>query len=127
MRPDTPAVRDRILAVLRDARLPMSTDAVADAAGGYLVVVPCSARSNHRIVRDRVVVCDQHADVVRSSLMMGQRAYRELRALERQGLVVSARPTALRAVYWQTAILPDPADQERLAELEEIWQRSPSA
>lgn len=91
MRSDTLAVRDRILAVLREADHPLTTAEVCEAAGPYLEVRPHQDwmhrdRDEYATFYCTLVSCDGDTEVLSCDLRSGQRGSRELARFERLGL-----------------------------------------
>lgn len=113
MRTDTIAVRDRILAALREADKPLTTAEVCEAAGSYLQTrehadwrhrEPYASSGYYQIVS-----CDGATEIISLALNAGQRGWRELARFERLGLVVAARAPSSRTVLWSLVDRePDP-------------------
>lgn len=122
MNPVNVALRDALLATLRDAPLPMSTNELAEAApwlpqttehqewhhGGLFGEGPPSH------IRD--LVCDGVTETYQMR-RQGSSVYPHLRALEAKGLIVRSRFAGAYAAYWQAApaaLTVDVADLERM-------------
>lgn len=122
MRSDTLAIRDRLLAVLREASQPLTTSDVCDQAGPYVEVHECQGR--HPSLDNpwyRLMSCDGGVDTIAVHLSAFNRGYIQLRALEGKGQVRRIRVREQRSVYW--AAVESVVDEE-LAELEAIWEAS---
>lgn len=105
-RPQTVALRDQIVATLRDQGAPISTDQVVTLAHP---MGQCTSDSGECVYmyRDRRP-CPGHC--------WKQRIYNSLRALDRKGLVTCHRPPDTYAVYWSATA--DPTDAEMNALLD---------
>lgn len=124
MRGDTLAVRDRVLATLRDAERPVDTLEVCVRAGAYLVTV--EARDwHHRDGYDqRLLSCVDGVHLMAYPLTFGNRGYNVLRQLENMGVVRRHTSGGRRAVAW--SLTNDTADHG-LALLESWLDDAPSA
>lgn len=122
MRGDTLAIRDRLLAVLKDADRPLITSEVCDRAGPYFeVMAHAEWRHDPRWHNQYVslISCDGDLETVARHLTCAQMGYRQLRALEGQGLVARCRVPESRSVLW-TAVASTTADELLL--LEQMWE-----
>lgn len=129
MKGDTLAIRDRLLAVLRAADRPLTTQEVCDLAGPFYETREGCHPWQHRDVAPggyvnpwvRLVSCDGERHVLALNLVCGQRGYLQLRALEKQGIVGSLRTPGHRVVSWVYA--GGRVDAE-VDELERMWSAS---
>jgi len=119
MKANTIAIRDNLLAALRAADEALTTDQVCEAAGPVLEQKPCRATRGHyehnRYIK--VLACDGHVDTLLVDLVIGQRGYRQLRALEARGLVRRFRIEGWKPAYWAAVRVPELVDVDELEQL----------
>jgi len=103
-RPQTVALRDQIIATLRDRGAPISTDQVVLLAHP---VDQCTSQSGSCVYmyRDREP-CPGHC--------WKTRIYNSLRALERKGIVACHRSPDAYAVFWSATTEPSDAEMNAI-------------
>lgn len=110
MKAITIALRDQIVATLRDRGTPISTDQVVALAHP---VGQCTSESGScvYIYRDRHP-CPGHC--------WKTRIYNSLRALERKGIVTCHRPPETYSVFWSATAEPSDAEMNSIIDAMEI-------